>query len=195
MSRSTWNTSSKERTRSIATGAEERVPNGKENRWRTQLSMTYNLQHELPRRGADTHRKQQRPSARQDAENPRGATFGHLLPPLSILLGTATGDMFCLINASNAHSLGLAAALFIGMLVAASDWYRPSHSEEFSVVPRAVAPPPPLAVGSSRAGAALAQFGYGRRVSRAAGNRPQKLPSGDSSPFAASAVLSSGWSN
>ena len=30
-------------TRSIATGDEERVPNGKENRWRTQLSMTYNF--------------------------------------------------------------------------------------------------------------------------------------------------------
>ena len=30
-------------TRSIATGAEERVPNSKENRWRTQLSMTYNF--------------------------------------------------------------------------------------------------------------------------------------------------------
>ena len=37
--------------------------------------------------------------------------------------------------------IGLAAALLIGMLVAVSDWYRPSHSEEFSVVPRAVAPP------------------------------------------------------
>ena len=32
-----------EETRSIATGDEERVPNGKENRWRTQLSMTYNF--------------------------------------------------------------------------------------------------------------------------------------------------------
>ena len=30
-------------TRSIATGDEERVPNSKENRWRTQLSMTYNF--------------------------------------------------------------------------------------------------------------------------------------------------------
>ena len=32
-----------EEIRSIATGDEERVPNGKENRWRTQLSMTYNF--------------------------------------------------------------------------------------------------------------------------------------------------------
>ncbi len=32
-----------EETRSIATGAEDRVPNDKENRWRTQLSMTYNF--------------------------------------------------------------------------------------------------------------------------------------------------------
>lgn len=38
--------------------------------------------------------------------------------------------------------IGLTAVLLIGMLVAASDWFRPSHSEEFSVVPRAVAPPP-----------------------------------------------------
>ena len=30
-------------TRSIATGDEERVPNGKENVWRTQLTMTYNF--------------------------------------------------------------------------------------------------------------------------------------------------------
>ena len=37
--------------------------------------------------------------------------------------------------------IGLTAALLIGMLVAVSDWYRPSHSEEFSVVPYAVAPP------------------------------------------------------
>ena len=37
--------------------------------------------------------------------------------------------------------IGLTAALLIGMLVAVSDWYRPSHLEEFSVVPRAVAPP------------------------------------------------------
>lgn len=42
--------------------------------------------------------------------------------------------------------IGLAAALLIGLLVAASDWYSPSHSEEFSVVSRAVSPPPPLAV-------------------------------------------------
>ena len=42
--------------------------------------------------------------------------------------------------------IGLMAALLIGMLVAVSDWYRPSHLEEFSVVPRAVAPPPPLKV-------------------------------------------------
>ena len=40
--------------------------------------------------------------------------------------------------------IGLAAALLIGMLVAASDWFSPSQSEEFSVVPRAEAPPPPL---------------------------------------------------
>ena len=40
--------------------------------------------------------------------------------------------------------IGLTAALIIGMLVAVSDWYRPSRLEEFSVVPRAVAPPPPL---------------------------------------------------
>lgn len=38
--------------------------------------------------------------------------------------------------------IGLTAALIIGMLVAVSDWYRPSRLEEFSVVPRAVAPPP-----------------------------------------------------
>ena len=38
--------------------------------------------------------------------------------------------------------IGLTAALLIGLLVAVSDWYRPSHSEEFSVVPRAVVPPP-----------------------------------------------------
>ncbi len=48
--------------------------------------------------------------------------------------------------------IGLAATLLIGMLVAVSDWYRPSHSEEFSVVPRAVAPPLPLAVVKAEQG-------------------------------------------
>ena len=53
----------------------------------------------------------------------------------------------CLFNQREQRALiGLAAALFIGMLVAVSDWYGPSHSEDFSVVPRAVAPPPPLEV-------------------------------------------------
>ncbi len=48
--------------------------------------------------------------------------------------------------------IGLTAALLIGMLVAVSDWYRPSHSEEFSVVPRAVAPPPPREVEATKQG-------------------------------------------
>ena len=51
--------------------------------------------------------------------------------------------------------IGLAAALLIGMLVAVSDWYRPSHSEEFSVVPRAVAPPPLERVVAKRGPLAL----------------------------------------
>ena len=48
--------------------------------------------------------------------------------------------------------IGLTAALLVGMLVAVSDWYAPSHSEEFSVVPRVVAPPPPLAVVAAEQG-------------------------------------------
>ena len=55
------------------------------------------------------------------------------------------GDIFVLFNEREQRALiGLTAALIIGMLVAVSDWYRPSRLEEFSVVPRAVAPPPPL---------------------------------------------------
>ncbi len=53
----------------------------------------------------------------------------------------------CLFNQREQRTLiGLTAALLIGMLVAVCDWYRPSHSEEFSVVPRAAVPPPPLEV-------------------------------------------------
>ena len=48
--------------------------------------------------------------------------------------------------------IGLTAALLIGMLVAIGDWYRPSQLEEFSVVPRAVAPPPPRQVAAAEQG-------------------------------------------
>lgn len=48
--------------------------------------------------------------------------------------------------------IGLAAALLIGMLVAVGDWFGPSHSEEFSVVPRAVAPPPAREVVAAEQG-------------------------------------------
>ncbi len=59
-----------------------------------------------------------------------------------MLLSAATGDIFVFNQREQRALIGLTAALLIGMLVAASDWHRPSHSEEFSVVPRAVAPPP-----------------------------------------------------
>lgn len=48
--------------------------------------------------------------------------------------------------------IGLTAALLIGMLVAIGDWHRPSQSEEFSVVPRAVAPPPSRQVVAAEQG-------------------------------------------
>ncbi len=69
--------------------------------------------------------------------------------------------------------IGLAAALLIGMLVAVSDWYRPSHSEEFSVVPRAVAPPPleevvvkrrPLALNSATVAELIALPAIGPKI-------------------------------
>ena len=59
-----------------------------------------------------------------------------------MLLGAATGDIFVFNQREQRALIGLTAALLIGMLVAVSDWYRLSHSDEFSVVPRAVAPPP-----------------------------------------------------
>ena len=51
--------------------------------------------------------------------------------------------------------IGLTVALLIGMLVAVSDWYRPAHLEEFRVVPRAVAPPPPREVVAEQGPLAL----------------------------------------
>ena len=129
-------------TRSIATGDEERVPQRQRGPLAHAVVHDLQLQHELPRRGADSHREQQRPPARQDAKDPRGAAFGHVLSPLSMLLSAATGDIFVFNQREQRALIGLTAALLIGMLVAASDWHRPSHSEEFSVVPRAVAPPP-----------------------------------------------------